>query len=165
MGEGNDGSPSLPRFRRRYAELASVPLAVIRRQVSSAELSKVVPEGCGIVWNFIRANGLKGGRNVALYWDGAIRLEVGVEMSDPFTEVGEVVHSATPAGWVASVTHHGPYARLHLAHSAIRDWCAAHQRRRLGPSWEIYGHWQEAWNADPELIRTDVHYLVSPPSS
>ena len=61
--------------------LASIPLAVIRRQARAAELSRVVPECCGLVWNAVRAQQVKAGRNVAIYWDSTIRLEVGVELA------------------------------------------------------------------------------------
>jgi hypothetical protein len=77
-------------------QVSSVPLAVIRRQASASELSRVVPECCGLVWNAVRAQQAKAGRHVAIYWDGEIRLEVGVELFGPFAESGEVVCSATP---------------------------------------------------------------------
>jgi effector-binding domain-containing protein len=142
-------------------QLPSVPLAVVQRQVSQAELSRVVPECCGLVWNALRAQGVRGGRHVALYWDGSIRLEVGVELPGPFTEQDGVVRSATPAGAVASATHLGPYGTLHAVHDAIHEWCRANGHRLAGPSWEIYGHWQPEWDADPSLIRTDVFYLLA----
>ena len=142
-------------------QLESIPLAVIRRQASQAELSRVVPECCGLVWNAVRAQNMKGGRHVALYWDAGIRLEVGVELSGAFAETGEVVRSATPAGPVASTTHFGPYGGLGAAHEAIRRWCRENNRQLAGPSWEIYGHWQNDWNTDPSRIRTDVYYLLA----
>ena len=143
-------------------QLESIPLAVVRRQAKQAELSRLVPECCGLVWNALRAQQVRGGRHVAIYWDGSIRLEVGVELPVPFVETGDVVRSATPAGTVASVTHLGPYGDLGAAHQAIRDWCRVNNHRTAGPSWEIYGHWKDEWNADPSQIRTDVFYLVAP---
>ena len=142
-------------------ELPSVPLAVVRRRVSASELSRVVPECCGIVWNALRAQQLRPGRNVAVYWTPEIRLEVGVELADPFAEVDGLVRSATPAGLAAFTTHVGPYAQLGTAHDAIRRFCTERGHRLAGPNWEIYGHWQEAWNADPSQIRTDVFYKVA----
>src|SRR5215468_7341279 len=70
----------------QFEHLDGVPLAVIRRQASASELSRVVPECCGLVWNAVRAQQAQGGRHVALYWDGSIRLEVGVELHGSFTE-------------------------------------------------------------------------------
>jgi effector-binding domain-containing protein len=67
----------------------------------------------------------------------------------------------TPAGLVASVTHLGPYAGLRAAHDALHDWCKTERRQLAGPSWEIYGHWQSEWDADPSRIRTDVFYLLA----
>jgi effector-binding domain-containing protein len=142
-------------------QLKSVPLAVIRRQASASELARVVPECCGLVWDTVRAQQARAGRHVALYWDGSIRLEVGVELYGPFADQGDVVRSATPGGVVALTTHFGPYGGLGAAHHAIRQWCDAHNHRLAGPSWEIYGHWQSEWNADPSKMRTDVCYLLS----
>jgi effector-binding domain-containing protein len=139
----------------------SVPLAVVRRQASPSELASLVPECCGLVWEAVRSQRVKAGRHVALYWDGTIRLEVGVELQGPFTDDGEVVASATPAGTVAMTTHFGPYAGLSAAHDAIRRWCEAAGHRLAGPSWEIYDHWQRAWDTDPASIRTDVYWLLA----
>jgi effector-binding domain-containing protein len=139
-----------------------IPLAVIRGQAKQSELSRVVPDWCGRVWSALRAQQLRGGRNVAIYWDAAIRLEVGVEMPGAFAEQGGVVRSATPAGMVASITHFGPYAGLGAANAAIRNWCRANGHALAGPSWEIYGHWKSEWDADPSQIQTDVFYLLKP---
>lgn len=79
----------------------------------------------------------------------------------PFEERGEVVRSATPAGTVASATHYGPYGEIGAAHRAIRDWCEAHHREMARPNWEIHGHWENKWNANPQLIRTDVFYQLA----
>jgi len=141
--------------------LGSIPLAVIRRQARSSELARVVPECCGVVWDAVRAQQTQAGRHVAIYWDGSIRVEVGVELHGSFAEQGEIVRSATPSGAVASATHFGPYAGLGAAHEAIRQWCVANNHRLAGPNWEIYGHWQRQWDTDPSRIRTDVYYLLS----
>ena len=141
--------------------LNSVPLAVIRRKASSSELSRVVPECCGLVWNAVRAQQAKAGRNIAIYWDCSIQLEVGVELLGPFADDGEVVRSATPAGAVASAAHFGPYKRLGTAHDAVRRWCLVNNYKLAGPNWEIYGHWQPEWNTDPSRIRTDVYYQLA----
>src|SRR6266446_3492412 len=108
-------------FDVRLEHVSSRQLAVVRRRASSQELAKVVPDACGIVWAVVRAQKIVGaGRHVALYWDCAINLEVGVELDAPFAGCGEVVGSATPAGAVAMAVHFGPYDRLFEAHQAIR---------------------------------------------
>ncbi len=142
-------------------QLKSIPIAVIRHQAKASELSRIVPECCGLVWNEVRAQQAKAGRNIALYWDGSIRLEVGVELLGPFTEHGGIVLSATPAGAAASATHFGPYSGLGAAHDAIHQWCKANNHTLAGPSWEIYGHWQPDWNTDPSEIRTDIYYQLA----
>ena len=145
----------------RLERLDSVLLAVIRRQARASELARIVPECCGRVWEAVRAQQTKAGRHVAIYWDGSIRLEAGVELHGSFVENGDVVRSATPAGSVASATHLGPYGGLGAAHDAVRTWCRENNHQLAGPSWEIYGHWQTEWNDDPSRIRTDVFYLLS----
>jgi effector-binding domain-containing protein len=144
--------------------LDSIPLAVIRRQAKASDLARVVPECCGLVWNVVREQQVRAGRHVAVYWDGSITLEVGVELYGPFAEQGEVVRSATPSGMVASTAYFGPYGGLGGAHDAVRRWCTANNHNLAGPSWEIYGHWLREWDADPSQIRTDVYYLLSPDS-
>ena len=137
------------------------PLAVVRLRARPQELSKVVPQACGIVWNVIRAQHITGaGRHVAIYLDGQINLEVGVELAAPFAGAGEVVGSSIPTGRVAKATHLGQYGKLHEVHTAIRDWCAHHRHTLAGPSWEIYGHWTDEWTTDPAKNRTDLCYLI-----
>ena len=145
----------------RLEQLGSSPLAVVRRRARPQELSRVVPDGCGTVWKVIRAQQVAGaGRHVAVYLDDQINLEVGVELEAPFAGFGEVVRSSTPAGTVATTTHFGPYGQLFRAHEAVHRWCARSGMTLAGPSWEIYGHWNDEWNRDPTLIRTDIFYLV-----
>lgn len=139
----------------------ALPLAVIRRSVPAALLPRVVPECCGLVWQALKAQGLRGGRNVAVYLDSVIRVEAGVELTGPFTEEATIVRSSTPAGLVAWLHHFGPYGTLGRAHDSIHAWCKANRHRPLGPRWEIYGHWQSAWDADPARIETEVVYLVT----
>jgi effector-binding domain-containing protein len=146
----------------RVEQMSSRPLAVVRRRAAQHELSKVVPTACGTVWNVMRSQQVTGaGRHVAVYLDGQINLEVGVELDGPFAGHGEVVVSATPSGLVATTTHLGPYGKLHEAHDAIRQWCANNGYTFAGPNWEIYGHWKDEWNNDPSKICTDVFYLLA----
>ena len=139
----------------------STLLAVVRGLVEPKELSKFVPAACGEVWSFIRSAGLpRPGRHVALYLDSAGAVEVGAEVSEPFAGNDRVHCSRLPAGRVATTAHFGPYASLSEAHAEIRQWCAERGHRLTSISWEIYGHWDESWNADPSKICTDVFYLL-----
>jgi effector-binding domain-containing protein len=144
----------------RMEQVSSQPLAVVRRRVKEQELSRVVPEACGLVWGVLKKHNLTGGRHVAVYLDGEINLEVGAELDAPFSGSGDVVPSTTPSGAVATATHFGPYGQLHETHQAINDWCAKSGHTKAGPSWEIYGHWTPACDKDPSQIRTDVFYLL-----
>jgi effector-binding domain-containing protein len=142
------------------------PLAVVRRRAAQQDLSKVVPDACGTVWNVIRSQRVPGaGRHVAIYLDEQINLEVGVELNAPFAGHGDVVGSSTPAGLVATTTHFGPYGLLHGAHQAIQQWCRTNGYALAGSNWEVYGHWKDEWNRDPSKICTDVFYLLTADSN
>jgi effector-binding domain-containing protein len=131
--------------------------AVVRCRAKVSELASVIPQACGEVWAFIRSANLPHpGRNLALYLDGEMNLEVGVEVAQPFTGNDRVVCSSTPAGMVATAMHWGPYNRLGEAHKAVHEWCAKHGHKLAGPSWEAYGHWYD----EPGQPRTDVFYLL-----
>jgi len=148
----------------RVERVISSPIAVVRRRVAPSELSKAVPEACGLVWRTVKAAQVKdAGRHVAVYrdaGDGLLDIEVGVEVGTAFTGRDEVVGSVIPAGDAATVAHFGPYGRLGEAHQAIRQWCTANDRILAGTNWEIYGHWLNEWNNDPSKIRTDIFYLL-----
>ncbi|MDB5341020.1 MAG: Bacterial transcription activator, effector binding domain [Planctomycetaceae bacterium] len=148
-------------YNVRLEQHPSHPLAVLRRRASPQELSKVVPDACGVVWSVVRSQQIPGaGRHVAVYLDGQINLEVGVELEAPFAGYGEVIGSATPPGPVATTIHYGPYGLLHKAHEAILQWCQNNGHKLAGPSWEVYGHWKDEWNSDPSKISTDIYYLI-----
>jgi effector-binding domain-containing protein len=121
------------------------------------ECPEVVPQGCGEVWTFLRsAQFPQPGRNLALYLDGEINVEIGVAVAHPFTGNDRVFCSCTPAGTVATLAHLGPYHRLGETHAAICRWCLENGHALAGPSWEVYGHWTD----DPAQLLTDVYYLL-----
>jgi effector-binding domain-containing protein len=93
---------------------------------------------------------------MALYLNGEIDVECGVEISQPFQGDGRVFCSETPAGLVATTTHWGTYKNLHQAHAAIGSWCEKNGYLTALVNWEVYGHWVD----DPSKLRTDVFYLL-----
>jgi effector-binding domain-containing protein len=140
-----------------------ITTGVIRSRVPAHELPRFVPAACGEVWSFFRSAGLRRpGRHVALYLDGGF-VEVGAEVSEPFTGHERIHCSQLPGGVVATTVHFGPYGGLGDAHGAIREWCTRHGHRLSGTCWEIYGRWEESWNNDSSKIRTDVFHLLDDP--
>jgi hypothetical protein len=131
-------------------------IACVHRRAKLGDLKTVVPQACGDSWDLVKKLGIKGGRNVAVYLDGEINMEIGQEVAAPFSNTGELVCSSTPGGEVATTAHIGPYDLLGKAHEAIRQWASDHKRTFAGPNWEIYGHWTD----DPTQLRTDVFYLL-----
>lgn len=154
------------KYEIRMDRMQSRPLAVVRRLAAPQALSQVVPEAIGVVWNVIRSQKLTGaGCNLAVYLDDRISVEAGVELESEFTGLGNVVPSLTPAGWVVTSSHFGPYGQLGLAHDAIHRWCRENNRVLAGPRWEVYGHWKDEWNCDPSAVLTDVYYLLGDPGA
>jgi effector-binding domain-containing protein len=138
-----------------------VPTAVVLHRVPTREFPRVVPASCGRVWEALRAQGLRGGHNVALYRDGGAVVEAGVELVTPFTPPADIAISNLPGGTVAATTYFGPYGGLGAAHDAVHEWAKAAGRALGGVCWEVYGHWQAAWDTDPSQIRTDVYYELA----
>jgi len=146
------------------ASVEAAPTAVVRERVEAHELSKFVPAACGEVWSFIRTTRLpRPGRHIALYLEDH-RVEVGAEVAEPFIGNDRVHCSQLPAGRAVTTNHFGPYAGLGEAHDAVRRWCAENGHVAAGICWEIYGHWEESWNADPSQIRTEVFHLLQNPT-
>jgi effector-binding domain-containing protein len=144
-------------YQVHVEQVASQLTAVVRCRARSSSLAQVVPQACGEVWAYIRSSPLlHPGRNLALYLDGEINLECGVEVFQSFEGNGRVICSRTPAGTVVTAAHFGPYQGLHEAHDIIRKWCAANGHAVPGINWEVYGHWDD----DPAKLRTDVYYLL-----
>ena len=138
-------------------QVAPQPTIVVRRQSELEQLSNTIPEASKVVWNFLTAMDIQQvGRNVVLYQDQALNLEVGVEVNTPVEAQPPVISSQLPGGPVAVTVHMGSYEQLPAAHRAILDWCEQHQMPLAGPNWEIYDHWSD----DPAQRRTFVHYLL-----
>jgi effector-binding domain-containing protein len=152
------------RYQIELTDSKPILTAVIRSRVPAKDLAQFVPAACGEVWSFVRSAGLpRPGRHLALYLDAEGSVEVGAEVSEPFAGNERIHCSELPAGRVVTTVHFGPYQRLSDAHEAIRELCVRHGHQCSGVSWEIYGHWEEGWNADSSKIRTDVFYLLHDP--
>ena len=142
------------------AQVAAQPLAAVRGRVTLADIpAKMLPK-MDAVWAFIRANGFKGtGHNVWVYrprQDGAMDVQVGVQVAAPVVPAGDVVCSATPSGTAAHTFHYGEYDALPQVHQALGRWCAEHGHAPAGVNWEVYGDWDD----DPAKRRTDVYWLL-----
>jgi effector-binding domain-containing protein len=101
------------------------------------------------------------GQNIFIYRSATadeVTVDFCVGVTTAFAAAGPVEPLQTPYGTAAKTTHVGGYGRLGDAHAAVLEWCRATDRVRVGPSWEVYGH----WDADPERLRTEVYYLLQP---
>jgi effector-binding domain-containing protein len=141
--------------RLRRAE--ACPTAVVAQETTWEDFPTLWSRLLDDVYTFVREGGAtQGGHNIMLYRDDVPNVEVGVQVTGPFTPGGRVVPSALPAGQVATAVHRGPYANLDAAHRAVRAWCAAHGHELTGTRWEIYGDWHE----NPDDLETEISYLL-----
>jgi len=131
-------------------------LAVARGGASRAELSKTILRLLDMVWPVLRAQRVRTGHNVVLYFGGLAHIEAGVEVFGEFVDVGDVRHSQTPSGPVVSTAHWGEYSEMSGAYAALERWCAVNGRQQTGTSWELYGDWAD----DPQQRRTDIYLLL-----
>jgi effector-binding domain-containing protein len=136
-------------------------IAAVAIRTTFVDLPKRIRSCYDVVYAAIRAAKLTPqGHNVAVYRNvarGEADVEIGVQVSAPFADLGEVVCRQTPAGRAATMTYLGPYAGLPGAHAALADWIRRSDLIPGAVSWEVYGD----WNDDPAQLRTDVFHLLA----
>lgn len=87
-----------------------------------------------------------------LHKDNAPNIELGVQVSGPFTPAGRVIASTLPGGLTATATHTGPVSEIGDTHLTVREWNKANGFRLTGTHWEVYG--------DPNLSTGDLEIDV-----
>jgi len=136
------------------------PLAVVRERMSVRDVPSRFRVFLDQVYAAAKAGAVSlDGQNVFVYRvapSNMAEIEFGVGARQPFTSVGRVEYSETPAGDVATTTHWGDYANLGAAHDAVVAWCKSEGHTLAGVSWEVYGHWEN----DPAKRRTDIYQLL-----
>ena len=138
-------------YKVEFLEVPAQPIAMVRGPATAKNLPKRIGD---LLDEFYGSFKGKGGLNIVYYpgWDptGEFEIRCGVQV-----ESGG--NSATPAGTVATAVYMGPYDQMIAAHQAIHQCARENGRKLAGPSWEVYGH----WNDDPAQLRTDIFYLLS----
>jgi effector-binding domain-containing protein len=128
------------------------PTAVIAETTSWPAFPQVWPRLLDEVWSAVRPrrDEICPGRNLMLYRDDVPNVEVGVEIAGSFAPVGRIVASSLPAGRVVTTTHRGSWD-VGPAHQAVIDECDRLGLARLGPRWEIYGHFNAPGDEEVEI--------------
>jgi effector-binding domain-containing protein len=129
------------------------PTAVIAETTSWAGFPELWPRLLDEVWSAVRPrrDEIRPRRNVMLYKDDVPNVEVGVEIAGSYAPVGRIVASALPAGRVAMTTHRGSWD-VGPAHQAVIDECDRLGLERVGPRWEIYGHFNAPGDEEVEIF-------------
>jgi effector-binding domain-containing protein len=142
--------------------VAARPVAGVRAEVRRGHVGTEFGRYLDQVYAAARTGAVTlDGQNIFIYRTASadvLTVDFCVGTTASFQPVGAVLPLETPSGAAAMTTHQGEYGRLGDANAAILAWCEANRRRRAGPSWEVYGHWQP----DPAQLRTDVYYLLLP---
>lgn len=146
--------------RVRISDEPARTTAVRKATTTWSEFPALWPKLSGDVWTCLRAGGVTSGcPNVMLYRDrpdGAVDVEIGVELRVPCELTGEVVKSGLPAGRVASVEHRGPWTEMSEAYQAFDSWLEATGRQKPTVHWEVYGPHSD----DPEQLFMTIHWLL-----
>jgi effector-binding domain-containing protein len=135
-------------------------VAAVRSRTTLPDLPKAIRAGLDQVWPQIKD---RSGRNIVLYHPSEptglgreFEIETGVEVPDGFTPEAPVYLTRTPGGRVVTATHVGPYDRMKTTYDAIDAYVRQNGVKITGPSWEVYGH----WNDDPAQLHTDIFFTV-----
>ncbi len=126
------------------------PIVVVRGLATMAHLPAKIRE---LFDQFYAGFKSKGGLNIVVY-PGSVAGEFEIACGVQLEQGGNAV---TPGGTVATTVYMGPYNQMKPAHEAIHKWVHENGRKFAGPSWEVYGH----WNEDPAKLRTDIFYLLA----
>jgi effector-binding domain-containing protein len=130
------------------------PIAVVAETTTWDAYPETWPRLLDEVWSTVRPTEIVPGRNVMFYKDDVPNVEVGVEVAGSFTPFGRIVASTLPAGRVAMTTLRGSWD-VGPAHQAVIDECELVGLERVGPRWEIYGHFDA-----PGDEQVEIYYLV-----
>jgi hypothetical protein len=132
------------------------PTAIVAETTSWEAYPQRWPLLLDEVWSAVRSSAeqIAPGRNVMLYKDDVPNVEVGVEVAGAFPPLGRVIASALPAGRAAMATHRGSWD-IKPTHRAIIDECERLGLERVGPRWEVYGHFNAP--GDEEI---EIYYLI-----
>lgn len=139
-------------------DVEEILIATGRDQFEPGNLIEKAMALSGKAWEFLRNHPEipQPGTNVWFY-PGCGVIEAGAQVLEPFESEGPVFCSHTPAGRAVVATHIGPYEKMGETYAACKKWIEENDLKLAGPSWEVYGHWDE----DPAKLRTDIYHLLA----
>jgi effector-binding domain-containing protein len=151
----------------RVETVEACPIAGVEGHATHETLPMEIGRLVDRVWAYVRREdvGLTTNHNVVLYLgdvgsEQGADIIVGVQVDRPFeggSDDGVRSHEL-PGGAVVRAVHVGPYNRMKPTYDAILAHADEHGLRRAGPSWEIYGDWDD----DPTKLETDIFFLLAP---
>lgn len=142
----------------------AVPTAVVRERVTMADLPGLFDRAFTVIGEALTSQGVAPSGPAFGYYlsvpTGTFELEVGLPVSAPITDAGEVLASELPAGEVARATHAGAYDGLADSWSALVAWVEQQGRTPDTRMWEVYVT-DPSPEMDPATLRTDLFLLLA----
>jgi effector-binding domain-containing protein len=142
-------------------DLEPTPTAVVRAEMAMGE----IPQQIGPLFNAVysalpTSPAHQDGQNIAVYTpqdDGRVRVEVGVQVAEPFSGSEELACSNLPSGPALRHRHVGSYGQISRAFDEMLAWAGEHDLAVRGVSLEIYGD----HDPDPSRLVTDLYVMLA----
>jgi DNA-binding transcriptional MerR regulator len=95
------------------------------------------------------------------YLEGALDMEAGVYLKTRIAVVEPVAIRELPAATVASIVHHGSFARIREAYTAILHWIDANEYRQAGPMRVLFLRVSSPTTREDESNVTEIQVPVA----
>lgn len=153
-------------YEVRTSQLAPQLTAVVRGEMTEAQLPLWLPEAYAAVFSYLATAGVPAiAPPFARYtFQGdTVEVEAGAAVSEAVAGEGRVQPSSLPGGPAAMTTHIGSYEQLDKAVEAVTRWLGSRNLQPAGSHWEVYLTDPNA-EPDPERWRTEVVVPYQPES-
>jgi effector-binding domain-containing protein len=142
-------------------DLEPTPTAVVRAEMTSDEVPRRIISLYDAVYAALpSSSATQDGQNIAVYaaqGDGRVAVEIGVQVSAPFTGSVDLVSSSLPSGPALHHRHVGAYDTIGMSYDEMYAWVAKHGVATTGVSMEIYGD----HDPDPSRLVTDLYVMLA----
>ena len=123
-------------------ELQSQTTLATRTRTPVQELPVVLGQIYGTIMQYLCEHGeVPGGAPYVAYFNLDMQdldIEVGIPVSRPLPQKGDVLPGEIPAGKYAACLHVGPYSEVEPAYNALMTWVKDHKYDVTGVAYELY---------------------------
>ena len=126
------------------------------------DISRIMKSGYGELFSFVHQNDLKIAKVMAFYYsyEPPFICDIAVEVNEaPASTKGRIKINKLPGGNAVIAHFRGPYEKLELAYTEIKNWLVRHNRKAKGRAFEVYLD-DPAMVKDANELRTDVYQQI-----